>query len=131
MQKYRGRYHSSSYVPKNPYLCSANKDIKSAFRDDMGNVDVCVGFNDDWSRPDKALLDYAVNLFEDNGYSVGINYPYSNSEAPQCAFGYQSMMLEVNKRVYLEGRSPYLKTHYDKKRSVREVLGLLMESVAG
>jgi hypothetical protein len=40
------------------------------------------------------------------------------------------MMLEVNKRVYLEGRSPYLKTHCDKKRSVREVLGLLMESVA-
>jgi hypothetical protein len=27
---------------------------------------------------------------------------------------YQSMMLEVNKRVYLEGRSPYLKTHCDK-----------------
>lgn len=38
------------------------------------------------------------------------------------------MMLEVNERVYLEG--PYLKTHCDKKRSVREVLGLLMESVA-
>lgn len=37
----------------------------------MGDVDVCVGFNDDWSRPDKALLDYAVNLFEDNGYSYG------------------------------------------------------------
>ena len=72
-----------------------------------------------------------VNLFEDNGYSVGINYPYSNSEAPECAFGYQSMMLEVNKRVYLEGRTPYLKTHCDKKKSVREVLGLLMESVAG
>lgn len=97
----------------------------------MGDVDVCVGFNDDWSRPDKALLDYAVNLYEDNGYSVGINYPYSNSEAPACAFSYQSMMLEVNKRVYLEGRTPYLKTHCDKKRSVCEVLGLLMESVAG
>jgi hypothetical protein len=41
------------------------------------------------------------------------------------------MMLEVNKRVYLEGRSTYLKTHCDKKKSVREVLGLLMESVAG
>ncbi len=37
----------------------------------MGDVDVCVGFNDDWSRPGKALLDYAVNLFEDNGYSDG------------------------------------------------------------
>ena len=31
---------------------------------------------------------------------------------------------------YLEGRSPYLKTHCDKKRSVREALSLLMERVA-
>lgn len=30
------------------------------------------------------------------------------------AKSYQSMMLEVNKRVYLEGRTPYLKTHCDK-----------------
>ena len=38
------------------------------------------------------------------------------------------MMLEVNKRGYLEGS--YLKTHCDKKKSVREVLSLLMERVA-
>ena len=30
------------------------------------------------------------------------------------AKSYQSMMLEVNKRVYLEGRTPYLKTHCGK-----------------
>ena len=48
----------------------------------------------------------------------------------EYAKSYQSMMLKVNKRVYLEGRSPYLKTHCDKKRSVREVLGLLMKRVA-
>ena len=44
------------------------------------------------------------------------------------AKSYQSMILEVNKRVYLKG--PYLKTHCDKKKSVREVLSLLMERVA-
>ena len=101
-----------------------------SFLEEMGDVDICIGFNKDWSKPSKELLEYAVNLFEDNGYSVGINYPYSNSEAPACQFTYQSMMLEVNKRVYLEGKSPYLKTHCDKKRSVREVLSLLMERVA-
>lgn len=79
----------------------------------------------------KELLEYTVNLFEDNGYSVGINYPYSNSEAPVCLFTYQSMMLEVNKRVYLEQRSAYLKMHCDKKRSVRELVNQLLERVAG
>ena len=99
-----------------------------SFPEDMGDVDVCIGFNEDWSKPDKELLEYAVNIFEENGYSVGINYPYSNSEAPECRFGYQSMMLEVNKRVYLERRSLYLKTHCDKWKSVREVVTLLLEN---
>ena len=100
-----------------------------SFPEDMGDVDVCIGFNEDWSKPSKELLEYAVNLFEDNGYSVGINYPYSNSEAPVCPFTYQSMMLEVNKRVYLEHRSTYLKMQNDKKRSVRQVVNQLLETV--
>lgn len=102
-----------------------------SFPEDMGDVDVCIGFNEDWSKPNKELLEYTVNLFEENGYSVGINNPYSNSEAPECPFGYQSMMLEVNKRVYLEQRSVYLKTWCDKKRRVREVIEMMMEKVAG
>ena len=36
------------------------------------------------------------------------------------------MMLEVNKRVYLERGSLYLKTHCDKKRSVRDVINSLL-----
>lgn len=50
-----------------------------SFPEDMGDVDIYIGFNEDWSKPSKELLEYAVNLFEHNGYSVGINYPYSNS----------------------------------------------------
>jgi len=100
-----------------------------SFPEDMGNVDICIGFNKDWSKPGKDLLEYTVNLFEDNGYSVGINYPYSNSEAPACPFTYQSIMLEVNKRVYMEHRSLYLKTHCDKKKSVRDVINQLLENV--
>ena len=101
-----------------------------SFPEDMGDVDICIGYNEDWSKPDKDLLDFAVNLFEENGYSVGINYPYSNSEAPDCGFCYQSMMLEVNKRVYLERGSVYLKTKTDKKRSVREVIESFIEKPA-
>lgn len=101
-----------------------------SFPEEQGDVDICIGFNEDWSKPSRELLDFTVNLFEESGYSVGINYPYSNSEAPMCPFGYQSMMLEVNKRVYLERRSLYLKTHCEKKRNVREVISQLLETVA-
>lgn len=100
-----------------------------SFPEEQGEVDICIGYNEDWSKPDKKLLEYAINLFEGSGYSVGINYPYSNSEAPECPFRYQSMMLEVNKRVYLEKNSVYLKTTCDKKRSVRELMKMLLEKV--
>ena len=97
-----------------------------SFPEEQGDVDICIGFNEDWSKPDRKLIEYTVNLFEENGYSVGINYPYSNSEAPECPFRYQSMMLEVNKRVYLEKNSICLKTRCDKKRSVRELVKVLL-----
>lgn len=100
-----------------------------SFPEDMGDVDICIGFNDDWSRPNMELLSCTVNLFEDSGYSVAINYPYSNAEAPECPFRYQSMMIEINKRVYLERRSIYLKTHYEQKKSIREVIGQLIETL--
>ncbi|MBO4645845.1 MAG: hypothetical protein J5642_04955 [Bacteroidales bacterium] len=69
-----------------------------------------------------------LNVTKDS-YSVGINNPYSNSEAPECPFRYQSMMLEVNKRVYLEKRSLYLKTRCGRKRSVRELFSLLLQEL--
>ncbi len=100
-----------------------------SFPEDMGDVDICIGFNDDWSRPNMKLLSYTFNLFKDNGYTIGINYPYSNSEAPECPFKYQSMMIEINKRVYLERRSIYLKTHHEQKKSIREVIGQLIETL--
>lgn len=100
-----------------------------SFPEDMGDVDICIGFNEDWSRPSWELLSCTVNLFEDSGYSVAINYPYSNAEAPECPFRYQSMMIEINKRVYLERRSIYLKTHYEQKKSIREVIGQLIETM--
>lgn len=80
-----------------------------SFSGEAGEVDICIGYNEDWSKPDMSTLELVVNLFEENGYTVGINNPYSNSETPNCPFVYQSMMLEVNKRVYMEEESLRLK----------------------
>ena len=86
------------------------------------DVDICIGYNEDWSKPCKATIEYAVNLFEDNGYSVGINYLYSNSKTPECPFRYQSMMLEVNKRTYLESGNIKIRNSYSGKWPVNEVI---------
>ncbi len=100
-----------------------------SFPSEMSEVDICIGFNEDWSKPNARTLDMAVNLFEENGYKVGINEPYSNSETPNCTYHYQSMMLEVNKKTYMEKGSLRLKRNYRYKKSVREVMMLLLPSL--
>ena len=95
----------------------------------MSDVDICIGFNEDWSKPHKETLELAVNLFEDNGYKVGINEPYSNSETPDCPFSYQSMMLEVNKRAYMEDSSLHLRQNTKFKCNVRAVFQTLLSEL--
>ena len=100
-----------------------------SFPSEMSDVDICIGFNEDWSKPHKDTLELAVNLFEDNGYKVGINEPYSNSETPDCPFSYQSMMLEVNKRAYMEDGSLHLKRHTMYRCNVRGVFQNLLSEL--
>jgi N-formylglutamate amidohydrolase len=101
-----------------------------SFPSEMSDVDICIGFNEDWSKPHKDTLELAVNLFEDNGYKVGINEPYSNSETPDCPFEYQSMMLEVNKKVYMEPDSLRIKQPDSKKTNVRDLMNKLLSDLA-
>lgn len=68
-------------------------------------VDVCIGYNEDWSKPEQEQLDFIVGIFQKAGYKVGINTPYSNSITPKCGHKYKSVMVEVNKHCYLRGDS--------------------------
>ena len=92
-----------------------------SFPSDVSDYDICIGFNEDWSKPDKDTIEMAVNLFEDHGYKVGINEPYSNSETPACPFTYQSLMLEINKKTYMDEFSLKLKPRTGYKKTVREL----------
>ena len=79
-------------------------DCHSFPKDMAENVDICVGFNDDWSNPGDELLTLIFDLFVNAGYRVAFNRPYSNSMVPQ-GNGVQncrSIMIEVNKSVYLD-----------------------------
>ena len=101
-----------------------------SFPSEMSDVDICIGFNEDWSKPHKETVELAINLFEDNGYKVGINEPYSNSETPTCPFIYQSMMLEVNKNAYMKDGSLLLKENTVKRKSVRELMTFLLSELS-
>jgi len=73
-----------------------------SFTDDGSEIDICIGFNDDWSKPSDDVIELVKSHFEGYlGMKVGINKPYSNSITPKCNIPYKSLMIEVNKRRYL------------------------------
>ena len=72
-----------------------------SFPSDLSDVDICIGYNEDWSKPTDFVIDLVVESFKQQGYKVGINTPFSNSIAPETGYTYNSIMIELNKRVYL------------------------------
>jgi len=80
-----------------------------SFPSDLSDIDICIGFNDDGSKPSDDVIDFICSTFKDNGFSVGVNTPYANSITPHSDFDYKSIMIEVNKKVYLDETTLLLK----------------------
>lgn len=74
--------------------CHSFSDPKKEF------ADICVGFNDDFSYSGD-VINVVVGEFQKSGYRVAVNHPYSNSITPTKEKIYKSIMIEVNKRVYM------------------------------
>ena len=84
------------------YLCPSSFLLDChSFPSDLSDIDVCIGYNDDWSRPEDEILFQTEAVFKDLGFKTGLNHPYSNSLSPKMPFAYQSMMIELNKKTYL------------------------------
>lgn len=65
------------------------------------DIDICIGYNDDETCPDKVVIGNIVQYFKSLGYKVGINKPFSNSKTFSVPVAYHSVMIEVNKRIYM------------------------------
>lgn len=83
-----------------------------SFPSELSDNSICIGFNEDWSKPSEEIISNIVKIFEKMGYSVGINTPYSNSLSPKCNFTYKSLMIEVNKRCYMDERTLSLNPNF-------------------
>lgn len=69
------------------------------------NPDICIGINE--SNYDKDLLLKTVSHFKKYGYTVKINYPYSGSIISNKFPKVKSIMIEINKRIYLNNYKQY------------------------
>ena len=100
-----------------------------SFPSHLSDVDICIGYNNDWSKPADQTISKVVDIFDSYGYRVGVNNPYSNSETPQCNFRYHSLMLEVNKKCYLRQRSIELHTPNHYGEQVQDVIMLIQKEL--
>lgn len=85
------------------------------------DVDVCLGYNDDSSRPLAEDIKGVSDIFRDRGYVVAHNRPYANAIAPEGYRGH-SLMIEVNKRCYLDTEERSLGGGFDYLRQTLEEL---------
>ena len=88
---------------------SFSKEIIMFDERKFGLPDICVGFNEY-----SATADFVLKYFRELGYKVKENYPYSGSMIPDCFLmrpnpNFFSVMIEVNKKLYLESRENFKK----------------------
>ena len=76
-----------------------------SFPSDLDNIDVCIGYNDDWSRPTDFIIGLVAEAFKRLGLKVEFNTPYSNAIAPDTSYTYNSIMIEINKKLYLNEKT--------------------------
>ena len=64
--------------------------------------DICLGFNEDDTKFDDSILQALQEHFEDNGFKVAFNTPFRGAMTTDTQTKYKSLMIEVNKKCYLE-----------------------------
>ena len=120
---YRYRSFSNSSEPKELYLdyhsASAKKIMKgyspqllidchsfsakpTLLNPSPSDIDICIGFNEDQTKPNRVVIGNIEQHFKSLGYKVGINNPFSNSKTFPVPDKYYSVMIEVNKRLYMD-----------------------------
>jgi len=86
------------------------------------DIDICIGYNDDETCPGEELIAYVGSFFKSLGYKVGINTPFSNSKTFEVPMVYHSLMIEVNKRLYMDEKTLEKTVGFEKLR--HEIMAL-------
>lgn len=86
------------------------------------DIDICIGYNEDETCPDKVVVGNIVQYFGSLGYKVGINEPFSNSKTFSVPVKYHSVMIEVNKRLYMDEQTLEKTEGFEKLRNDIQLL---------
>ena len=89
--------------------CHSFSALPNLLNSNPPDIDICIGYNEDETCPDKVVIGNIAQHFESRGYKVGINNPFQNSKTFSVPSKYHSVMIEVNKRLYMNESFPMVK----------------------
>ena len=92
------------------------------------DIDICIGYNDDETCPNRVVIGNIVRFFESFGYKVGTNEPFSNSKTFSVPVQYHTIMIEINKRLYMDERTLEKKEGFIRIHQIlRELYSMILE----
>lgn len=110
--------------------CHSFSSRATAILKDLGNaegIDICIGFNEDKTKPDKSVIETVIQHFTSLGYNVGINEPFSNSKTFNTPAKYHSIMIEVNKKLYMDEDTLEKTRHFEAlQQQIRSLYSILL-----
>lgn len=89
--------------------CHSYSALPNLLNSNPPDIDICIGYNEDETCPDKVVIGNIAQHFESRGYKVGVNNPFQNSKTFSVPSKYHSVMIEVNKRLYMNESFPLVK----------------------
>ena len=98
------------------------KPIERSLDKSTDRPDFNIG-TDEYHTPQK-LIDISIDFFNQKGYSLGVDWPYTGSIVPlehyQKTKNVQSIMLEINRRLYLKEDSNEKSDNYETTKKVTQ-----------
>ena len=108
--------------------CHSFSALPNLLNSNPPDIDICIGYNDDETCPSKVVIGNIVQYFKSNGYKVGINEPFSNSKTFNVPVTYHSIMIEVNKRLYMDEHTLEKTEGFEKlTRIIQSLYALLLK----
>lgn len=108
--------------------CHSFSSIPNLLNSNPPDIDICIGYNDDDTCPNKVVIGNIVHYFESLGYKVGMNEPFSNSKTFSVPIKYHSAMIEVNKRLYMDELTLEKTKGFNKlQQEIRLLYGILLK----
>ena len=108
--------------------CHSFSALPNLLNSNPPDIEICIGYNDDETCPDKVVIGNIVQHFKSRGYKVGVNEPFSNSKTFMVPVKYHSVMIEVNKRLYINEYTLEKTDGFDKlKNDIQELYSKLIK----